>query len=180
MSATAALANRLDVRLHTHLGETEDENRYCEEIYRCRPLDYLEQCGWLHSRTWLAHGIHFNAKEMTRLGQGQKPASSHCACSNQLAGLRLLPRSATWKRPAWRSASASTASASNDASNLMQEVRAAFPAAARRPATGVGQVQPQGCATPGPPKGSATCVGRPELGEIAVGKNGGSGAVQAR
>src|SRR5580692_3683484 len=31
MSATAALADRLDVRLHTHLGETEDENRYCEE-----------------------------------------------------------------------------------------------------------------------------------------------------
>jgi 8-oxoguanine deaminase len=54
MRATATLANRLDVRLHTHLGETEDENRYCEEIYRCRPLDYLEQCGWLSGRTWLA------------------------------------------------------------------------------------------------------------------------------
>src|SRR6476646_3789380 len=40
MTATAALAAKLDVRLHTHLGETEDENRYCEEVYRCRPLDY--------------------------------------------------------------------------------------------------------------------------------------------
>src|ERR1700730_8191745 len=64
MSATAALADRLDVRLHTHLAETEDENKYCEQMHGCRPLDYLEQCGWLNARTWLAHGVHFNAQEM--------------------------------------------------------------------------------------------------------------------
>ena len=59
MRATAALADRLDVRLHTHLAETEDENKFCEQMHGCRPLDYLEQCGWLNARTWLAHGIHF-------------------------------------------------------------------------------------------------------------------------
>jgi len=42
MRATAELAERLDVRMHTHLAETEDENRYCLDIHRCRPLDYLE------------------------------------------------------------------------------------------------------------------------------------------
>src|SRR5882757_3146296 len=52
------------MRATAHLAETEDENRFCEQIYGCRPLDYLEQCGWLHARTWLAHGIHFNAAEM--------------------------------------------------------------------------------------------------------------------
>ena len=56
MSATATLADKLDVRLHTHLAETEDENKFCEQMYGCRPLDYLEQCGWLNARTWLAHG----------------------------------------------------------------------------------------------------------------------------
>jgi len=59
MNATAALAERLDVRLHTHLAETEDENKFCQQMHGCRPLDYLEQCGWLNARTWLAHGIHF-------------------------------------------------------------------------------------------------------------------------
>ena len=52
---------KLDVRLHTHLAETEDENRFCQELYGCRPLDYLEDCGWLNERVWLAHGIHFIA-----------------------------------------------------------------------------------------------------------------------
>src|SRR5277367_4827856 len=61
MRSTADLAKRLNVRLHTHLAETEDENRYCEEVYHCRPLDYLENCGWLNNRVWLAHGIHFDA-----------------------------------------------------------------------------------------------------------------------
>ena len=49
MSATAALAEKLDVRLHTHLAETEDENKFCEQMHGCRPLDYLERCGWLVS-----------------------------------------------------------------------------------------------------------------------------------
>ena len=43
MRKTAELAEKLDVRLHTHLAETEDENRFCEQIHDCRPLDYLER-----------------------------------------------------------------------------------------------------------------------------------------
>src|SRR4030088_327520 len=78
MRATAELADKLDVRLHTHLAETEDENKFCEQMHGCRPLDYLEQCGWLNARTWLAHGIHFNAAEMKRLGKA-KTTISHCA-----------------------------------------------------------------------------------------------------
>src|SRR5207244_6657708 len=47
MRATAELAERHDVRIHTHLGETRDEVRYCNDVYGCSPLDYLENCGWL-------------------------------------------------------------------------------------------------------------------------------------
>jgi 8-oxoguanine deaminase len=50
MRSTADLAQRLNVRLHTHLAETEDENRFCQEVHNCRPLDYLEDCGWLNDR----------------------------------------------------------------------------------------------------------------------------------
>src|SRR6201981_911397 len=80
MRRTAELAQKLDVRLHTHLAETEDENRFCEQIHNCRPLDYLEDCGWANARTWLAHGIFFNASEMKRLGKGQK---HHHPCVRQ-------------------------------------------------------------------------------------------------
>jgi 8-oxoguanine deaminase len=58
-------------------------------------------------------------------------------------------------------------SASNDASNLMQEVRAAF--LLQRARYGVLKVSHRD-ALRWATKGSAACVGRPELGEIAVGK----------
>src|SRR2546423_15676900 len=90
MRSTASLADKLDVRLHTHLAETEDENKFCEQMYGCRPLDYLEQCGWLNARTWLAHGIFFNSDEMKRLGKA-KTAISHCACSNQILASGCCP-----------------------------------------------------------------------------------------
>ena len=107
MRKTAELADRLDVRLHTHLAETEDENKFCEQMYGCRPLDYLEQCGWLNARTWLAHGIFFNPDEMKRLGKA-KTSISHCACSNQI-WRRAAVRSARWRRRGFPSVSVSTA-----------------------------------------------------------------------
>jgi 8-oxoguanine deaminase len=165
MKETASLAAKLGVRLHTHLGETEDENRFCEQIYGCRPLDYLEQCGWLNERTWLAHGIHFNATEMARLGKA-KTSISHCACSNQLLASGCCPV-CDMEEAGVAIGIGVDGSASNDGSNLMQEVRAAF--LLQRARYGVGRVS-HNDALRWATKGSAACVGRPELGEIAVGK----------
>src|SRR6201995_5083169 len=71
MKKTAELADRLDVRLHTHLAETEDENRFCEQIHNCRPLDYLEQCGWLNARTWVPPGHFFKPAAVERLREAR-------------------------------------------------------------------------------------------------------------
>ena len=165
MRKTAELAEKLDVRLHTHLAETEDENKFCEQIHNCRPLDYLEQCGWLNSRTWLAHGIFFNTHEMKRLS-GAKTTISHCACSNQLLASGCCPV-CEMEEAGVGIGLGVDGSASNDASNLMQEVRAAF--LLQRARYGVLKVSHKD-ALRWATKGSAACVGRPELGEIAVGK----------
>jgi 8-oxoguanine deaminase len=71
MRETAALAARHDVRLHTHLAETEDEDAWCRARFGCRPLDYLERLGWLDGRVWLAHGIWFDGGEIERLGRAR-------------------------------------------------------------------------------------------------------------
>jgi 8-oxoguanine deaminase len=165
MRATADLAAKLDVRLHTHLAETEDENRFCEQIHNCRPLDYLEQCGWLNQRTWLAHGIFFNAAEMKRLGKA-KTTISHCACSNQILASGCCPV-CDMEEAGVGIGLGVDGSASNDGSNLMQEVRAAF--LLQRARYGVGKVSHKD-ALRWATKGSAACVGRPELGEIATGR----------
>jgi 8-oxoguanine deaminase len=165
MRATADLADKLDVRLHTHLAETEDENKFCEQIHGCRPLDYLEQCGWLNSRTWLAHGIFFNPSEMKRLGKAGTTIS-HCACSNQILASGCCPV-CEMEEAGVGIGLGVDGSASNDGSNLMQEVRAAF--LLQRARYGVGQVSHKD-ALRWATRGSAACVGRPELGEIALGK----------
>ncbi len=165
MRATADLAEKLDVRLHTHLAETEDENKFCEEIHGCRPLDYLEQCGWLNARTWLAHGIFFNPSEMKRLGKAGTTVS-HCACSNQILASGCCPV-CEMEEAGVRIGLGVDGSASNDASNLMQEVRSAF--LLQRARYGVGKVSHKD-ALRWVTRGSAACVGRPELGEIAKGK----------
>ncbi|MFK4727045.1 8-oxoguanine deaminase [Bradyrhizobium niftali] len=165
MRATADLAHKLDVRLHTHLAETEDENKFCQQMYGCRPLDYLEQCGWLNARTWLAHGIFFNPDEMKRLGKAGTTVS-HCACSNQLLASGCCPV-CEMEEAGVGIGIGVDGSASNDGSNLMQEVRAAF--LLQRARYGVTKVSHKD-ALRWATKGSAACVGRPELGEIAVGK----------
>ena len=165
MRSTAELAERTGVRLHTHLGETEDENRYCLEVHGCRPLDYLGDCGWLNERTWLAHGIHFNQSEMKRLAQA-RTSISHCACSNQTLASGCCPV-CDLEQAGVRVGIGVDGSASNDGSNLMQEARAAF--LLQRARYGVGRVSHRD-ALRWVTQGSAGCIGRPELGEIATGK----------
>jgi 8-oxoguanine deaminase len=164
MRATAELAQRLEVRLHTHLAETEDENRFCRELYRCRPLDYLEECGWLGDRTWLAHGIHFNDGEIARLARAGT-AIAHCACSNQTLASGACPVCAM-EAAGVRVGLGVDGSASNDASNLMQEVRAAY--LLQRSHHGAQKVSHRD-ALRWATKGSAACIGRTDVGEIGVG-----------
>jgi 8-oxoguanine deaminase len=164
MRATAELAQRLDVRLHTHLAETEDENRYCLEIHQCRPLDYLEECGWLNHRTWLAHGVHFNADEFPRLASAGT-AVTHCACSNQVLASGTCPV-CDLEDAGVAVGLGVDGSASNDCSNLIQEVRAAF--LLQRGRYGIGKVSHRD-ALRWATKGSAACTGRADVGEIALG-----------
>jgi 8-oxoguanine deaminase len=165
MAATAELAAREDVRLHTHLAETEDENRFCEATFGCRPLDYLEEVGWLSNRVWLAHGIHFNDAEIVRLGRAGVGVA-HCPSSN------MTLASGTCRVLALEQAGAPVGlavdgSASNDVSNMAQEMRQAL--LLQRLALGAARVthfEPLRWAT----EGSARCLGRSDIGTIAPGK----------
>ena len=164
MRKSAELAARTGVHLHTHLAETVDENRFCQELHGCRPLDYLEECGWLHDKVWLAHGVHFNAGEMARLARAGT-AVTHCPCSNQILASGNCPV-CEMEQAGVKVGLGVDGSASNNASNLMQEVRAAF--LLQRGRYGVERVSHLD-ALRWATTGSAACIGRPELGIIAAG-----------
>lgn len=164
MTATAALAERTGVRLHTHLAETADEEAFCLASFGCRPLDYLEQCGWLNNRTWLAHGVHFDGEEIGRLAKAGTSVT-HCPCSNQILGSGSC-RVCEMEQAGMAIGLGVDGSASNSASNIIQEVRAAF--LLQRSRYGVEKVSHRD-ALRWATSGSAACIGRPELGRIAVG-----------
>jgi 8-oxoguanine deaminase len=165
MRESAALASRLGVRLHTHLGETHDENDYCLARLGMRPLDYLEECGWLGSHTWLAHGIHFTDDEIKRLGQAGT-AVTHCPHSNMTLASGLCPACAL-ENAGSPVGLGVDGSASNDASNAIEEVRAALMLQRLREGAGAfDHIDALRLAT----QGSAKCLGRDDIGSLEAGK----------
>jgi cytosine/adenosine deaminase-related metal-dependent hydrolase len=85
MRRTAELAERLDVRLHTHLAEDPGEDSYCMKRFGRRPVEQFAEVGWLTGRSWVAHCIYPNEAEVTRLGNAGVGVA-HCPSSNMLLG----------------------------------------------------------------------------------------------
>lgn len=165
MRETADLAERLDVRLHTHLAETVDEEDFLRERFGMRTVDYLESVGWLSDRTWLGHGIHFDDDEIARLGAAGTGVA-HCPTSN----MRLasgIARAVELEDAGAPVGLGVDGSASNDASTMILEARQALYLQRLR----YGASLPVARALHWATLGSARLLGRgDDLGSIEVGK----------
>jgi cytosine/adenosine deaminase-related metal-dependent hydrolase len=124
MRESAALARAYGVRLHTHLAETLDEERFCLEQFGARPVDYVESLGWMGPDVWHAHCVHLNAEEIglfARSGSGV----AHCPCSNMRLASGIAPIRDLRDAGA-RVGLGVDGSASNDAGHLLGEARQAM------------------------------------------------------
>ena len=165
MIETAELAEQHNVRLHTHLAETIDEENFCLEKFGLRTVDYLESVGWLSNRTWLAHGIHFNKEEIQKLGQAGV-GICHCPTSNMMLASGIC-HSLELEDAGSTIGLGVDGSASNDGSNMIAELRQAmYLQRLRYGASKITHQKAYNWAT----KGSATLLGRSDIGEIVVGK----------
>jgi 8-oxoguanine deaminase len=165
MEQTAALARKHGVKLHTHLAETLDEERYCLEQYGCRPLGLMERLGWLGEDVWFAHGIHFNDEELALL-QRTGTGVAHCPSSNMRlgSGIARVPEMLSMDVPVGL---AVDGSASNDSSDMTGEMRSCL--MIHRVLGGAAAItaeQVLGIAT----RGGARLLGWPEIGTLEVGK----------
>lgn len=164
MAQSARLARKHGVRLHTHLAETHDETAFCEKMFGLRPVDYLEKVGWLTADVWLAHGIHFNDEEVARLGRAGV-GITHCPSSNMILSSGIA-RTLELERAGSPVGLGVDGSASNDGSNMIQEIRQALLLQRLRyPANEVTHERAYRWAT----EGSARCLGRSDIGRLAVG-----------
>ena len=169
MRATAELAKRLDVRLHTHLAEDPDEDTYAEEVYGCRTIELFEDVGWGSDRSWVAHCIYPNEEEVARLGKWGTGVA-HCPSSNMMIGGGGMAPVAELRAAGVPVGLGCDGSASTDSASLWMEARnALLLGRLRRGPQAMGARDALEIAT----RGSAGCLGRTgELGVLAPGAVG--------
>jgi cytosine/adenosine deaminase-related metal-dependent hydrolase len=168
MRETADLARARGVRLHTHLAETDDEEAFCLERFGVRPLEYVDDLGWLGDDVWLAHCVHLNGAEAERMG-ATGTGVAHCPTSNGRLGAGIAPV------PELLAAGAPVGlgvdgAASNERGELIDELQAALVVArAKAGPTALTARQALELAT----LHGARCLGREdELGHLSVGALG--------
>ncbi|NIY92417.1 8-oxoguanine deaminase [Vibrio diazotrophicus] len=164
MKETARIAKRDGVMTHTHLCETIDEENFCIQSFGLRPVDYLDDVGWLNDRTWLAHGIHFNSEEILRLGKAGI-GISHCPTSNMMLASGMC-KNLELEAAGVKVGLGVDGSASNDGSNMIAEVRMAM--YLQRLQYGSAKVT-HFDALRWATKGSAAAMGRNDIGELEIG-----------
>ena len=170
MRDTADLARRHGVRLHTHLCETLDEERYTLAHHGVRPVEHMRRLGWTGDDVWYAHAVHLADDEvglLARTGTGV----CHCPSSN----MRLASGIAPVRRclaAGVRVGLGVDGSASNDGSNMLAEVRQAMLLARLRRAVAPGEA---GWATAREmlevaTRGGAAVLGRADIGALEAGR----------
>jgi cytosine/adenosine deaminase-related metal-dependent hydrolase len=123
MKQTAALAEREDVLIHTHLAETQDEEEFCLQTFGFRPVDYMEEVNWLTPRSWFAHLVWASDGDIRKLSE-HGCGMAHCPASNMRLGSGIAPVT-VMKQTNMRIGIGVDGSASNDTNSFIGEVRLA-------------------------------------------------------
>jgi len=165
MRETAELARRLGVRLHTHLAETLDEERFCLERFGMRPTELMDAWGWLGEDVWFAHCVHLSEPDVRRLGE-TRTGVSWCPSSNLRLGAGIAPGRALVRAGA-RVGLGTDGSASNEGAALSHEVhQALLVSRAAGPEEGLSAREALRLAT----RGGASVLGRDDVGSVEPGK----------
>jgi 8-oxoguanine deaminase len=186
LKETVKMARAYKVRMHTHLCETFDEEHYTLTTYAQRPVDWMASLGWVGDDIWYAHAIHVDDEEIAKFAQ-MGIGVAHCPSSNMRLASGIAPVK-KYLDAGVKVGLGVDGSASNDASNMLLEVRQAMLLARLR----MGLLPPEG-----PSKyrlvsqsdplrakewmtarealeiatlGGAKVLGRDDIGSLAVGK----------
>jgi cytosine/adenosine deaminase-related metal-dependent hydrolase len=172
MRDSANLARKHGVRMHTHVAETLDEERFCVERFGRRPYELMEDLGWTGDDTWYAHGIHFNSAEVSRVAQ-TKTGIAHCPSSNMRLGAGAC-RVEELVRAGARVGLGVDGAASNEDANLAVEAHEALLLARVLAATLGRDDAPRALDARGALRlataGGAACLGRDDCGTLDAGK----------
>ncbi len=168
MTESAHLAEKLDVRLHTHFAENSEDDAFSIATFGCRPTQYLEDVGWCTDRAWVAHCVMPNHDEIQQLGK-VKIGVAHCPSSNMILSSGIAPV-VDLRAAGVHVGLGVDGSSSADSASMWLEARQAMLLAKLRNGAAAGTARMSlEIAT----RGGAGCLGRVgEIGEISVGAVG--------
>jgi cytosine/adenosine deaminase-related metal-dependent hydrolase len=118
------MARQYGVTLHTHLAETLDEERFCLEKFGRRPVEYMEDLGWVGDNVWHAHCVHMSEREVELFGRTQTGVA-HCPSSNMRLASGIAPVKG-FRAKGVPLGLGVDGSASNDGSHMLGEARQAM------------------------------------------------------
>jgi 8-oxoguanine deaminase len=124
MRESVKMAKDYGVLLHTHLAETLDEEEFCIEQFGMRPVEFMQELGWMDDNVWHAHCVHVSEAEIELFSRTQTGVA-HCPMSNMRLASGIAPVRA------YRDTSVPVGlgvdgSASNDGSHMLAEARQAM------------------------------------------------------
>jgi cytosine/adenosine deaminase-related metal-dependent hydrolase len=176
MRESASLAREFGVQLHTHLAETKDEEAFCQQLFGHRPVGYMQEVNWVGTDVWFAHSVHVNENEISVYGK-TGCGVAHCPTSNMRLASGIAPI-LEMVAAGVKVGLGVDGSASNDGSHLFEEVRQAMLASRIRAGIMGASLSQENS----PPlmtarqaleiatRGSASVLGRSDIGSLEVGK----------
>ncbi len=165
MRESSELARKLGLKLHTHLAETVEEEEYCRELYGCRPVEYLQELGWIDADVWCAHCVHLNDEDVQTFGRGGVGVA-HCPTSNMRLGAGIA-RVSELVAAGVNVGLGVDGSASNERGDLLFEVKQALLVARARSGPEAMTVR---AALRHGTRGGASVLGRDDIGLLEPGK----------
>lgn len=170
MREAASLARDKGVHLHTHLAETMDEEQFCIETYGRRPVELMEDVGWIGDDVWFAHAVYASDREIDLLGE-TRTGVAHCPSSNMRVASGIAPVRA-YRTAGVRVGIGVDGSASNDGNHLLGETRQAMLLARldAAPSQTGGELLAARDALEMATRAGAEVLGRNDIGSLEVGK----------
>jgi 5-methylthioadenosine/S-adenosylhomocysteine deaminase len=119
----AKLAAELDLPVHVHLNETEEEVRRSVAEHGVRPIERMRRLGLLGPGLIAVHAVHLEKQEIELLG-AHAASVAHCPSSNLKLASGFAPVEAL-RRAGANLCLGTDGAASNNRLDLMQEMRTA-------------------------------------------------------
>ncbi len=165
MRESVTLARKHRVRLHTHIAETLDEQAFCKERFGRRPIQLLDDIGFLGEDVWLAHCVHVDDSDIALLAK-TGTGVAWCPTSNARLGSGIAPARRLLDKQVKVGLSVD-GSASNDGNQMLAEARQGM--LVTRAINGPQSMTAREALRVAT-RGGAACLGRDDIGSLEVGK----------